>query len=55
MKKLVYLLILFIMCACGSTTQKKDKSIITVTIEPLRYFAEAIAGEHYDVVSMVPK
>jgi zinc transport system substrate-binding protein len=55
MKKLVYLLILFIMCACGSTTQKNDKPIITVTLEPLRYFAEAIAGEHYDVVSMVPK
>ena len=55
MKKLVYLLILFILCACGSTTQKNDKPIITVTLEPLRYFAEAIAGEHYDVVSMVPK
>ena len=55
MKKLIYLLILFIFCGCGSTTQKNDKPIITVTLEPLRYFAEAIAGEHYDVVSMVPK
>ena len=55
MKKLIYLLILFILCGCGSTTQKNDKPIITVTLEPLRYFAEAIAGEHYDVVSMVPK
>ena len=55
MKKLIYLLILFIFCGCGSTTKKNDKPIITVTLEPLRYFAEAIAGEHYDVVSMVPK
>ena len=55
MRKLFYILILFILCACSSTTQKSDKPTITVTLEPLRYFAEAIAGEHYDVVSMVPK
>ena len=55
MRKLFYILTLFILCACSSTTQKSDKPIITVTLEPLRYFAEAIAGEHYDVVSMVPK
>ena len=29
--------------------------IITVTLEPLRYFTEAIAGDNYQVVSMVPK
>ena len=55
MKKLLYILTLIFLCACGSTTQKSDKPTITVTLEPLRYFAEAIAGEHYDVVSMVPK
>ena len=55
MRKLFYILILFILCACSSTTQKSDKPTITVTLEPLRYFAETIAGEHYDVVSMVPK
>ena len=32
-----------------------DKPVITVTIEPLRYFTEAIAGDNFSVVSMVPK
>ena len=55
MRKLLYILTLLLLCACSNTTQKSDKPTITVTLEPLRYFAEAIAGEHYDVVSMVPK
>lgn len=54
-KKLIYILILSICSACGNTSQKSDKPILSVTIEPLRYFTEAIAGEHYQVVSMVPK
>ena len=55
MKKLIYILTLFICCACGNTAQKNDKPIITVTLEPLRYFTKSIAGDHFDVVSMVPK
>ena len=55
MKKLIYILTLFILSACGNTTQKSDKPILTVTLEPLRYFTEAIAGDNYEVVSMVPK
>ena len=55
MKKLIYILTLFILCACGNTTQKSEKPILTVTLEPLRYFTEAIAGDNYEVVSMVPK
>ena len=55
MKKLIYILTLFILSACGNTTQKSEKSILTVTLEPLRYFTEAIAGNNYEVVSMVPK
>ena len=31
------------------------KSKVFVTIEPLRYFAEQIAGNYFDVESMVPK
>lgn len=45
-------------CNLGSQhhqTKKADKPVITVTIEPLRYFTEAIAGEAFQVVSMVPK
>ena len=55
MKRLLPILTLFICFACGNTAQKSEKAIITVTIEPLRYFTEAIAGENYQVVSMVPK
>ena len=55
MKRLIPILILFICFACGNTAQKSEKAIITVTLEPLRYFTEAIAGENYQVVSMVPK
>ena len=55
MKRLIPILTLFICFACGNTAQKSEKAIITVTLEPLRYFTEAIAGENYQVVSMVPK
>ena len=55
MKKLIYILTLFILSACGNTTQKSEKPILTVTLEPLRYCTEAIAGDNYEVVSMVPK
>ena len=55
MKKLIYILTLFILSACGNTTQKSEKPILTVTLEPLRYFTEAIVGDNYEVVSMVPK
>ena len=55
MKKLVYLLTLFILYGCGNASKQSEKSLITVTLEPLRYFTEAIAGEHFEVVSMVPK
>ena len=55
MKKFFYILTLVILCGCGNANHNSDKPIITVTIEPLRYFTEAIAGEHFKVVSMVPK
>lgn len=32
-----------------------EKPVITVTLEPQRYFTEAIAGDKFKVVSMVPK
>ena len=40
--------------ACKSKTVS-DKPKIFVTIEPLRYFAEQIAGHYFDIESMVPK
>lgn len=54
MKKIFsIILISCTLIACSNTLQRKK--VLTVTIEPLRYFTEAIAGENYQVVSMVPK
>ena len=59
MKQLIYLVIsLFLLISCSGKPgngNKRDVPVITVTIEPLRYFTEAIAGDHFNVVSMVPK
>lgn len=45
-----------VLTACaGKATKNAEERIITVTIEPLRYFAEAIAGDKFTVQSMVPK
>lgn len=58
MKPILYiLLILLTLTTCGrkEKNQSQSKPVITVTLEPLRYFTEAIAGDKFDVVSMVPK
>lgn len=61
MKKVCFILLtslLLISCKQGGQQQHKEadgKPVITVTIEPLRYFTEAIAGDRFNVVSMVPK
>lgn len=57
MKKiLLFATIIGICTACGSKTKKEtEERIITVTIEPLRYFTEAIVGDKFTVISMVPK
>ncbi len=49
-----------LMAACtGRSSQASNddeaKPVITVTLEPQRYFTEAIAGDKFKVVSMVPK
>lgn len=40
--------------AACSDSRQTDKPVITVSIEPLRYFTERIAGDRFDVVTMVP-
>ena len=53
MKRLAYLLIItatLMACEAGGG----GKPTIAVTIEPLRYFAEKIGGDRFDVVTMVP-
>lgn len=52
---LIFLLIFTAFFSCKSGRQQEEKPILTVTIEPLRYFTEAIAGDRFKVVSMVPK
>lgn len=52
----VIIISLAVLTACGGGTKKaSEERIITVTIEPLRYFTEAIAGDNFTVISMVPK
>lgn len=59
MKRTIYLLLALsvILASCMSNKQKKEnkEKIITVTIEPLRYLTEQIAGDKFKVVSLVPK
>ena len=59
-KKYIWLAIsVLLFSACRPAGQKNDLGgeppILTVTIEPLRYFTEAIAGAHFAVESIVPR
>lgn len=51
----ILLAILLAACTGQSKKSEDEKPIITVTIEPQRYITEAIAGDKFSVVSMVPK
>ena len=55
-KTISYLLLLVsaFLTACVGKPVKEGR-IVTVTIEPLRYFTEQIAGDRFKVVTMVPK
>lgn len=57
MRTYLFLLLALLLTACGGGKQQKteQKQTLTVSIEPLRYFAEAIAGEHFRIVSLVPE
>jgi ABC-type Zn uptake system ZnuABC Zn-binding protein ZnuA/ABC-type lipoprotein release transport system permease subunit len=50
-------LLLPLMTGCSvknKAPEADDRKEITVTIDPLRYFAEQIAGDHYTFFSMLP-
>ena len=54
MKRTVYILIVMaLLLSCGG--QKDDRRVITVTIEPLRYFVEQLVEDKAEVVTLVPK
>lgn len=58
MKYTILFAITLFLTACtgqGKKDKTNDKPVITVTMEPQRYFTETIAGDRFDVVSMVPK
>jgi ABC-type Zn uptake system ZnuABC Zn-binding protein ZnuA len=55
-KALRYIILVFSVISLTSCVgpSKKSQRMITVTIEPLRYFTEEIAGNKFDVATMVP-
>lgn len=56
MKKLIFIFIALIaFMGCTEKRKSNNKPTITVTLEPLRYFTQTIAGDKFDVVSMVPE
>lgn len=48
------LFILLLLTSCGMT-DRRPAPTITVSIEPLRYFTEKIAGDRFQVATMVPR
>ena len=52
---LLLMIICLTSCNTGKSKQNNEKPVIAVTIEPQRYFTEAIAGDKFDVISIVPK
>lgn len=55
MKKYLLLLTVTLILASCTTNPQDTRRKITVTIEPLRYFTEQIAGEKFVVNTMVPQ
>jgi ABC-type lipoprotein release transport system permease subunit/ABC-type Zn uptake system ZnuABC Zn-binding protein ZnuA len=51
---LACLLLPFLLTACGMKNKDPKTTEIAVTIEPLRYFAERIAGDKYTFFTIVP-
>ena len=53
---LLLIIVLLVSCNMGKSgkSQDNEKPVIAVTIEPQRYFTEAIAGDKFDVISIVP-
>lgn len=48
------LLLALLLLGCTQTKTDDGRRTVTVTIEPLRYFTERIAGDRFDVRTMVP-
>lgn len=55
MKHLIVIITLICLTACGPAPSSNEVPTLTVTLEPLRYFVESIAGDKFQVECMVPK
>lgn len=53
MKRLIRLIFFVIIVSCGRKNEP-DAKIITVSIAPFKYFAEAVSGSHFKINVMVP-
>ncbi|WP_300726507.1 zinc ABC transporter substrate-binding protein [uncultured Bacteroides sp.] len=54
-KYFLFIISLLLFTSCSNNRQEEKLPTLTVTIEPLRYFTEAIAGDKFKVVSIVPE
>jgi zinc transport system substrate-binding protein len=56
MKKYLFpIAISLLIASCSGSPKNINKRAVTVSIEPLRYFTEQIAGDKFSVTTMVPK
>jgi len=53
-KKVLTIILLFIVVSCGQGKRNTSEKIITVSIGPFKYFVEQIAGDDFNVNVMVP-
>ena len=51
---LSFLILTVLMLSFSCKQEQKEERIVTVTIEPQRYFAEKIAGDKFKINTMVP-
>ena len=55
MKKTLFILTtLILLCGCRTKTNEDTTPILTVSIEPMRYFVEQLVGDNFQVQSLVP-
>lgn len=51
---IIFLLVLIVGCTSGSRNNNEGKRVLTVTIEPQRYFLDQIVGDAFIINTLVP-
>ena len=51
---IIFIVLSLLICSSCAEKPKEDKQQLTVTIEPIKYFTEALVGDKYTVNVMVP-